>query len=113
MGLLLLVGAFTHKFILVRDHGKPLSWQENMNREQGNRESEKGLMGQWSWRVEARERPPCGRGLHASGRGGTDEVSRARAEGAGTRRGSIVAAVRRQGCPRTGARSEERRCTSH
>lgn len=64
--------------------------------------------------MEAGERPPCGRGLHASGRGGTDEVSRARAEGAGTRRGSLwllyaarAAPVRAPGRRRGGARPIE------
>lgn len=81
--LLLLAGAFTHKFTLVRDHEKPLSWKENMNRELGNREKEKGLTGQRSWRAEARERPPCGRGLRASGRGGTDGAASRERKGRG------------------------------
>lgn len=106
--LLLLAGAFTHKFTLVRDHEKPLSWQENMNRELGNREKEKGLTGQWSWRVEAGERPHVGGACARAEGAGQTEQPRASGRGGDAPR-VFVAAVSRRGCSRTGAGSERRR----
>lgn len=45
-----------------------------MNRELGNREEEKGLTGQWSWRVEMGERPHVGGACaRAEGAGQTEQ----------------------------------------
>lgn len=48
-----------------------------MNRELGNRESEKGLTGQWKWRVETGERPRVGGACaRAEGAGRTESAAR-------------------------------------